>query len=278
VKLVAGLLVIAAVATLGNSIWYAFGVRHTLTAALLHGAVLLSVVGAVLGGARGRALKGAPIGALAGIGGAASYWAIAAVGGQSAYGIAIPAAWVIMWFLLAALDGRWLRAPDRRGWAAIAVRGLAAAAFGGAAFFLVMGILWGPPPAAGRNYLVQFLAWAFAWAPGLFALTIADASITGALIAQRIGRGDPPGILDVRSAGEFAAGHVPGAVNIPFARLLAGRVDLPGRRGDELIVYCGHGPRAWIATTALRGRGRTRISCLRGHWAAWRKAGLPIER
>ena len=42
---------------------------------------------------------------------------------------------------------------------------------GGLAFYLVMTTLWGRPPAGGRNYVVQFLAWAFAWAPGLVALT-----------------------------------------------------------------------------------------------------------
>ena len=43
------------------------------------------------------------------------------------YGPAIPGAWVIMWLLLAALDGRWLRAPNRRGWKEVATRGVVAA-------------------------------------------------------------------------------------------------------------------------------------------------------
>jgi hypothetical protein len=47
------------------------------------------------------------------------------------YGTAIPGASVIMWLLLAALEGRWLRAPDRRGWAEIAIRGVVAAVAGG---------------------------------------------------------------------------------------------------------------------------------------------------
>ncbi len=56
------------------------------------------------------------------------------------------------------------------GSAEIAIRGVLAAALGGLAFYLVVGTLWGRPPAGGRNYALQFAAWAFAWGPGLAAL------------------------------------------------------------------------------------------------------------
>lgn len=170
-KTLAGIVVIAAAATLGDFIWYTVGVRHTMVAGLLHGALLLAVLGAVLGAASGRVVKGLPIGALAGIGGALSYYALVVVMDRRTYGTAIPAAWVIMWLLLAALDGRWLRAPERRPWMEAVIRGLIAAVAGGLAFALVLNTLWGRPPAGGRNYLLQFAAWAFAWAPGLLALT-----------------------------------------------------------------------------------------------------------
>ena len=170
-KAIAGIVVIAAAATLGDFIWYAIGVQHTMSAGILHGALLLATVGAALGAARGRLVKGLPIGAVAGIGGALSYYTLIVVMDSRTYGTAIPGAWVIMWLLLAALEGRWLRAPDRRGWAEIAIRGVVAAVAGGLAFVLVRNILWGRAPGEARNYLVQFAAWAFAWAPGLLALT-----------------------------------------------------------------------------------------------------------
>jgi phage shock protein E len=304
-KTIVGILVVAAVATAGDFIWYTFGVRHTIVAGLVHGALLLAAVGAVLGAACGRVLKGLPIGALAGIGGAASYYVLVTVMDRRTYGTAIPAAWVITWLILAALDGRWLRAPRHRTWAAIVGRGLAAAVIGGVAFYLVMNTLWGRPPAGGRNYAVQFFAWAFAWAPGLFALTFGgppkatfaaerttpaatapapapvvktEDSITGARLLERIDRGETLRILDVRSEGEFAAGHVPGAVNIPFTKLRSRMHDVPGTPVDELVLYCGHGPRAYIAATTLRHGGRKRIVYLSGHWAAWQDAGLRVER
>jgi hypothetical protein len=166
-----GIAIVAAAATLGDLLWYSIGIRHTMTAGLLHGALLLAVLGAVLGAASGHLVKGLPIGALAGIGGALAYYLLVIIMDRRTYGTAIPASWVVMWLLLAALDGRWLRAPDRRSWKHVAIRGLIAAVAGGAAFALVVGVLWGRPPGGGRNYLLQFAAWAFAWAPGLIALT-----------------------------------------------------------------------------------------------------------
>lgn len=294
------MLVVAAVAAAGDFVWYTYGVQHTVVAGLVHGALLLTVVGGVLGAASGRLLKGLPIGMLAGVGGAASYYLLVAVTNGRTYGSSIPAAWVIMWLLLAALDGRWLRAPGRRTWAAIAGRGTAAAVSGGIAFYLVMSILWGRPPADGRNYLLQFLAWAFAWAPGLLALTAGRAPVEASALSTppgsatpaeapvadgglsiapldlsgRLARGETPHILDVRSKGEFAAGRVPGAVNVPFTQVLRRSDGVPGSAADELILYCGHGPRAYLAATALRRRGWKRIVYLRGHWAAWQSASL----
>ena len=67
---IAGIAVIAAAATLGDFIWYAVGVRHTMTAGILHGALLLATVGAALGAANGRLVKGLPIGAVAVLGSA----------------------------------------------------------------------------------------------------------------------------------------------------------------------------------------------------------------
>ena len=170
---VLGILLVAAVATAGDYLWYTLGVRHSVTNGVIHGAVLLTAVGGVLGAAAGRLLKGLPIGTLAGIGGAIAYYAIVATVGGRTYGAAIPAAWVILWLLLAMFDGRWLRAPAVRPWSEVALRGALAAVVGGVAFALVMQTLWGRAPAGGRNYAIQFAAWAFAWTPGILILTAA---------------------------------------------------------------------------------------------------------
>jgi hypothetical protein len=171
-KIGIGILGVALVATLGDYTWYTLHVRHSIVAGIIHGAVLLTAVGAVLGLDAGRVVKGLPIGALSGIGGALIYYALVALVDRRTYGAAIPASWVAMWLLVACLDGRWLRAPDRRTWGEIALRGILAAALSGIAFFLMLSTLWGRPPATGKNYLVQFAAWVVAWTPGLLALTL----------------------------------------------------------------------------------------------------------
>ncbi len=101
-----GIFVVAAVATAGDYVWYTFGVEHRMSAGIVHGIVLLTSVGLVLGAARGRVLRGLPLGALSGLGGALIYYLLIAIMDRRTYGTAIPAAWVMMWLLLAALDGR----------------------------------------------------------------------------------------------------------------------------------------------------------------------------
>jgi rhodanese-related sulfurtransferase len=101
-------------------------------------------------------------------------------------------------------------------------------------------------------------------------------------LQQRIGAGAAPAILDVRSRREYRLGHVPGAVSIPFwviqflGPLLARR--LPAKPDQTLVVYCGHGPRAWMAAASLRLRGFRDIQYLDGHWSKWAREGRPVER
>lgn len=97
-------------------------------------------------------------------------------------------------------------------------------------------------------------------------------------LAASIERHDAPVVLDVRSGPEFSSGHVPGARHLPFWSVLFRAGGIPGDRRDPLVVYCGHGPRAEMAAAALRLRGFTDVRLLRGHWAKWRAAGLPVER
>lgn len=104
------------------------------------------------------------------------------------------------------------------------------------------------------------------------------ATISPVELLERVDRGETLRILDVRSEGEFAGGHIPGAVNIPFTQVLSRMDDVPGTADEELVLYCGHGPRAYLAAIALRRRGRKRLTYVSGHWAAWQAAGLRTER
>jgi rhodanese-related sulfurtransferase len=103
-------------------------------------------------------------------------------------------------------------------------------------------------------------------------------SITPSALFDLIERGRAPRILDVRSDIEFARGHVPGARHLPFQQVRAHGRELGWSPQDDIVVYCGHGPRAWIAGAALGRLGFDRITYLRGHMAAWRRDRLPEER
>src|SRR5262249_54097260 len=102
-RIAIGILGVALVATLFDYTWYTSHIRHTMTAGVIYGAILLTVVGAVLGLDTGRVVKGLPIGALAGVGGALTYYLLVALVDRRTYGSAIPAAWIALWLLLAVL-------------------------------------------------------------------------------------------------------------------------------------------------------------------------------
>jgi len=95
-------------------------------------------------------------------------------------------------------------------------------------------------------------------------------------LRSRIEGDDAPLIVDVRSGWEYRLGHIPGARHVPFWKAPWQSSSL-AREPRELVVLCGHGPRAWIVVAALRLTGR-RAQLLRGHMSGWGRRGLPIER
>jgi rhodanese-related sulfurtransferase len=86
-------------------------------------------------------------------------------------------------------------------------------------------------------------------------------------------RSDGAVILDVRSAEEFARGHVPGALNIDIdAPGFASRVsDLD--KSKPVLVNCHAGSRGAIAAAELAKLGFKTVCNLEGGLAAWEKAG-----
>jgi rhodanese-related sulfurtransferase/biotin operon repressor len=84
-------------------------------------------------------------------------------------------------------------------------------------------------------------------------------------------------LLDVRPEDEFNAGHLPGAVNIPLAKLKSRLSKLP--KNTEIIAYC-RGPYCVLsfeAVAALRARG-FKARRLQDGFPEWRNAGLAVEQ
>ena len=164
-RLLIGIVIVAAVSAAGDYVWYEIGVEHRMWAGILHGAVLLTAVGGTLGVATGRALAGLPMGAVAGVAGALTYYALA----PFIRSAAMMVAWASLWIVLALLDGRLVRRAKRSVRLCL-IQGASAALLSGVTFYLVVASLWGRPPAGGRNYAIQFAMWAIAWAPGILAI------------------------------------------------------------------------------------------------------------
>ncbi|RVU43188.1 MBL fold metallo-hydrolase [Lujinxingia sediminis] len=81
--------------------------------------------------------------------------------------------------------------------------------------------------------------------------------------------------LDIRGASEWRQGYIPGALHHPLP-LLTTEIDAIPRDRD-LIVTCGSGRRAAVATSLLHAHGITRASVFHGSMEAWTKAHLPTE-
>ena len=84
-------------------------------------------------------------------------------------------------------------------------------------------------------------------------------------------------VLDVRPPEEFAAGHLPGAVNIPVNELEKRLAELPKRK--EVVAYC-RGPyclMSYDAVALLRRKG-LKARRLEDGLPEWRHAGLPVKR
>ena len=83
-------------------------------------------------------------------------------------------------------------------------------------------------------------------------------------------------VLDVRTAEEFAAGHIPGAVNISHDQLAARLTELLDYKQREVIVYCRTGRRSEIAAGVLLAARFALVRHLAGDYTAWQAAERAI--
>ncbi len=83
-------------------------------------------------------------------------------------------------------------------------------------------------------------------------------------------------VVDVRESDEFAAGHIPGAINMPLSTFQAAK--LPTAKGKTVILNCLGGKRSGQALDACVAAKSAVNTHLTGGFGAWKSAGLPIER
>lgn len=84
--------------------------------------------------------------------------------------------------------------------------------------------------------------------------------------------------LDVRDGGEFAAGHLPGALNISRGTLefvVFGKIP---DQNIKIYVYCRTAARSALATKTLNDLGFKNAVLMDASFESWVKAGYPVVR
>jgi rhodanese-related sulfurtransferase len=97
-------------------------------------------------------------------------------------------------------------------------------------------------------------------------------AITVQDLKTRLDQHETVQLIDVRSPGEYAAGHVPGALNIPLEQLAVRVEDLGSA---PIAVLCQSGTRAGLACETLKTLSRPTLH-VTGGTSAWIQAGYPV--
>lgn len=101
--------------------------------------------------------------------------------------------------------------------------------------------------------------------------------LTPAALAAALREPAPPLLLDVRTAAEFAAGRISGAVSAPITDLRSRAASLGLGPGRRVVAICLSAHRSIPAVRLLRAAGVDAVQ-LAGGMLAWRRAGLPEIR
>jgi thiosulfate/3-mercaptopyruvate sulfurtransferase len=137
-------------------------------------------------------------------------------------------------------------------------------------------------------------------APGDFtAAPLGDDTATAEELVGESGEEAGSVLLDARAPERYrgeaepidpVAGHIPGAVNVPFAELAPGgrflppdelraRLEAAGvRSGGNAVAYCGSGVTAAVTVLAAEVAGLGPVRLYPGSWSEWSGRGLPVER
>ncbi|MDD5247849.1 MAG: rhodanese-like domain-containing protein [Rhodocyclaceae bacterium] len=87
-------------------------------------------------------------------------------------------------------------------------------------------------------------------------------------------------VIDVREYDEFAAGHLPGAINIPRGVLefKIGMVPECANKDGAFLIYCRTSGRAALSAVQLQKIGYTNVLSMAGGFEIWNNEGRPTEK
>lgn len=109
-----------------------------------------------------------------------------------------------------------------------------------------------------------------------------DVMVEPRQVHERLQDGEDVLLLDVRTEGEFAGGHAPGAVNVPLGVLPRRLVEMKEQAADykdtPVVLMCRTDNRAAAAYQHLKRHGFAQVSVMRGGMSRWTRDGLPTAK
>ena len=95
----------------------------------------------------------------------------------------------------------------------------------------------------------------------------------GVIFAEQIPKDEWPKflVIDARDAGQFAKGHIPGAINMDWRQVLAKRHEIP--KNKPVLIYCNTGSLSAQAGFAMRVAGWDNLRILQGGMEEWKAKG-----
>ena len=97
-------------------------------------------------------------------------------------------------------------------------------------------------------------------------------------VKARLAKGEKFLLVDVREDGEWANGHLPGAVHIGKGVIERDIETKVPDTATEMVLYCGGGFRSALAADNLQKMGYTRVISMDGGYRGWTEAGLPVDK
>ena len=85
-------------------------------------------------------------------------------------------------------------------------------------------------------------------------------------------------VLDINDAQTHRAGHIPGAMHVPFEELIKNPTQLDKHKSKPIIVSATHTKRSGEIADLLRNQGHAAVYVLTGGEIAWQRENLPLER
>ena len=129
-----------------------------------------------------------------------------------------------------------------------------------------------------QNWMIALVALTSGLALVLPALTQGAGGGVGPANAVLMMNRDKAVVVDVCEPGEYAAGHIAGARNVPLAQLESQLPGLVKNKATPVILVCQAGVRSGRALSVARKLGYENAQSLAGGLKAWQAASMPVSK